>query len=1168
MRRAVLLCASIAFAIACGDNITEPVPDRTQPTPAVSFATSTSDDGLSITTDKDDYAPGDTVHFTGTGWQAGDVLDIVLVDDPANDETHTWSVNVSEDGTFHDSTYVVDTGDLGVTFTLTATSRATGRSLTVVFTDGNFKYTTSPASLVASITLTQRAGTTCPGGANQGSVTASYNTNVALNTTLHYVFSVPSVSGYSYTGYTLGNNNISVSPASDPTNNQLCVVSLGNGGGTLELVYLDNTTTEVGHNPAATNTGQAVTFTATVKDHSGNPVGNKGSVTFFEFTGSQTCDVPGAAVVLAGPTNLNQSGQASFQTSTLIAGTHVITTCYSGTGDYTKSFGSVSHTVTAAITATNITASAATGTYGGQVNLSATLKAGTTALSGRTVAFTLNGSAVGTATTDASGIATVNNVFLTSDGTAGGTRIGANTYASGVGASYAGEAGPPAFANSSGTAQLKVDPKSVSPSITAENKVYDRTTTATIATRSLTGVLGTDNVSLTGGTATFDDKNVGTGKTVTATGLTLSGTAAGNYTLSSTGATTTANITEASVAPHITASNKTYDGTTDASIASRTLSGVISPDAVTLTGGSATFASKNVGSHTVTGSGFSLTGTDAGNYKLSPLTATTTASIGPRALTVTATGVDKQYDGTTTATVGLSDDRIGGDVLSASYTSAQFADKNVGNGKPVSVSGISISGADAGNYQLANTTESTAADITRRPLVVQATGVNREYDGTVDAEVTLSDDRVSGDVLTLAYASASFADKNVGNGKAISVTGINVTGTDAGNYSFNTTATAAANITQLPITVTAQADTKEYDGTASSDQTPAITSGSLAAGDVASFTQTFNNKNVGTGKTLTPAGSVSDDNGGNNYKVTLAANTNGEITPRALVVTAAGHNKQYDGTTAATVTLSDDRISGDVLTLGYASASFTNKNAGTGKTINVSGITVGGTDAGNYTHNTTAIATADITRRPLTVTAAAADKYWDGNTTASVTLSATDPLAGDVVTPIAYASATFADANVGAGKTVTVSGLSLAGIDGGNYEPNPPTHTASTTASILAWTLAGFYQPVDMPTGGMVWNTVKGGSTVPLKFEVFIGSTEQTSTGMVKNFQVTGMTCNTTGTLADIDLTTTGGTVLRYDGLAGQFIQNWQTPKQAGSCYKVTVFTQDGSNKYAYFLLK
>src|SRR3954463_13048356 len=44
------------------------------------------------------------------------------------------------------------------------------------------------------------------------------------------------------------------------------------------------------------------------------------------------------------------------------------------------------------------------------------------------------------------------------------------------------------------------------------------------------------------GSATFVNKNVGTGKTVTASGLTLSGAAAGNYQLSTTSATTTANI--------------------------------------------------------------------------------------------------------------------------------------------------------------------------------------------------------------------------------------------------------------------------------------------------------------------------------------------------------------------------------------------------------------------------------------------------------------------------------------------------------------------------------------------------------------------------------------------------------------------------------------------------
>ena len=142
MRRALLVCAAITFAIACTDNITEPTPDRplatagtASRTGTVAFATTTTEDGLSISTDKDDYQPGDVVHLTGSGWQAGDVLDIVLTDDPLTHDPHVWSVDVGADGMFYDSSYEVDTGDLGVTFTLTATSRLTGRTLTVVFTD-------------------------------------------------------------------------------------------------------------------------------------------------------------------------------------------------------------------------------------------------------------------------------------------------------------------------------------------------------------------------------------------------------------------------------------------------------------------------------------------------------------------------------------------------------------------------------------------------------------------------------------------------------------------------------------------------------------------------------------------------------------------------------------------------------------------------------------------------------------------------------------------------------------------------------------------------------------------------------------------------------------------------------------------------------------------------
>ena len=77
-----------------------------------------------------------------------------------------------------------------------------------------------------------------------------------------------------------------------------------------------------------------------------------------------------------------------------------------------------------------------------------------------------------------------------------------------------------------------------------------------------------------------------------------------------------------------------------------------------------------------------------------------------------------------------------------------------------------------------------------------------------------------------------------------------------------------------------------------------------------------------------------------------------------------------------------------------------------------------------------------------------------------------------------------------------------------------------------AWTFKGFYQPVDM--GGIV-NTVKSGSTVPLKFEVFKGTTELTSTSnVVMPLKAVGVACGT-GAGDHVELTATGGTALRYD---------------------------------------
>jgi hypothetical protein len=124
--------------------------------------------------------------------------------------------------------------------------------------------------------------------------------------------------------------------------------------------------------------------------------------------------------------------------------------------------------------------------------------------------------------------------------------------------------------------------------------------------------------------------------------------------------------------------------------------------------------------------------------------------------------------------------------------------------------------------------------------------------------------------------------------------------------------------------------------------------------------------------------------------------------------------------------------------------------------------------------------------------------------------------------------------------------------------------TTLVSYTVLPWTLNGFLQPVDMGE----YNRAKAGSTVPLKFQIFAGPTELTDVADVAGFDHAQITCDTAVPTEDIEETTTGGTSLRYDDADGQFVYNWQTPNNAGSCYRVTMTTLDGSTLTAEFKLK
>lgn len=176
--------------------------------------------------------------------------------------------------------------------------------------------------------------------------------------------------------------------------------------------------------------------------------------------------------------------------------------------------------------------------------------------------------------------------------------------------------------------------------------------------------------------------------------------------------------------------------------------------------------------------------------------------------------------------------------------------------------------------------------------------------------------------------------------------------------------------------------------------------------------------------------------------------------------------------------------------------------------------------------------------------------YYFGSVPAAGTCTAVDALSGPASCAV-----------TGYGTTVGTHILTATAYD---VAGNKTTETRTYT--VLAWTLNGFYQPVDMNS---VWNTVKNGSTVPLKFEVFAGATELTDVSVVDSFTVKSVACpGSSASSDDIELTTTGGTQLRYDWTGGQFIQNWQTPKKPGTCWTVTMTTDDGSFLSANFKLK
>ena len=600
---------------------------------------------------------------------------------------------------------------------------------------------------------------------------------------------------------------------------------------------------------------------------------------------------------------------------------------------------------------------------------------------------------------------------------------------------------------------------------TAQSKVYNGNNTATISGATLSGVVGSDNVTLATATSgTFAQPTVGTNIAVTPA-MTITGTAIGNYTLTQpTGLKANITAKELTVTG-VTASNKVYDGTNSATISGATLSGVVGSDNVVLAAAtSGTFVQTTVGTNIAVTPAMTITGTAIGNYTLTQPTGLK-ANITAKELTVTgATAQSKVYNGNNTATISGAtlSGVVGSDnVVLATATSGTFAQTTVGTNIAVTPA-MTITGTAIGNYTLIQPT-GLKANITAKELTVTgATASNKVYDGTNSATIscaTLSGVVGSDNVVLATATSGTFAQTTVGTNIAVTPA-MTITGTAIGNYTLTQPTGLKANITAKELTVTgATASNKVYDGTNSATISGATLSGVVGSDNVTLATATsgtFAQSGIGSDIAVTPAMTITGTAIGN-YTLTQPTGLKANITAKELTVTGAtAQSKVYNGNNTATIsgaTLSGVVGSDNVVLATATSGTFAQTTVGTNIAVTPA-MTITGTAIGNYTLTQPTGLKANITAKELTVTGATAQsKVYNGNNTATISGATLSGVVGsDNVTLATATSGTFAQTTVGTNIAVTPA-MTITGTAIGNYTLTQPTGLkANITAKELTVT--------------------------------------------------------------------------------------------------------------------
>jgi predicted outer membrane repeat protein len=360
------------------------------------------------------------------------------------------------------------------------------------------------------------------------------------------------------------------------------------------------------------------------------------------------------------------------------------------------------------------------------------------------------------------------------------------------------------------------------------------------------------------------------------------------------------------------------------------------------------------------------------------------------------------------------------------------------------------------SYNLTNRTQPSFSGVTNQTITYGSTVT---FTGTLAAgsqapageEVAITVDGVTRNATIASNGSFSAQFTRADVVLNASSTAYNVTFDYTGDGVF-LAADGSSQLTIKPeaLAIIAAANTKVYDGTASAAAVPTIISGSLAIGDTADFTETYNTKNAGAGLTLTPSGTVDGGNGGDNYPYAFLPEPTGVITSAPLVITATSDSKVYDGTTTSSETPTVGTLYGSDTVTGLTQA-FASKNVlGTnGSMLAVTGYTVNDGDGGRDYTVTTDDAVGTITPAALFIAATSDSKVYDGTTASSKTPTYGTLYGSDTVTGLtqAFTSKNVLGAN---GSSLVITGYTINDGDSGkDYTVTTQTAPGTITRAPL-----------------------------------------------------------------------------------------------------------------------